>query len=149
MKILIAVDESPHSRNAVVFVTRMRWPAGSRIIVMSVVQAAMSPVAATFEPPTLSPVPEFGAVIKATRDVVDAAQSLLRDAGFATETRIAEAGDPREMILEVAKSERIDLIVMGSHGRTGLARLMLGSVSSHVVTHAPCSVLVVKKERPK
>jgi nucleotide-binding universal stress UspA family protein len=37
-----------------------------------------------------------------------------------------------------------DLVVVGSHGRTGLAKLVLGSVASHVVTHAPCSVLVVK-----
>jgi len=60
------------------------------------------------------------------------------------------AGDPRQTLLDVAQSERADLIVVGSHGRSGLAKMMLGSVSSHVVTHAPCSVLVVKQTgRPK
>jgi nucleotide-binding universal stress UspA family protein len=54
-------------------------------------------------------------------------------------------GDPREMLIEEARSERADLVVVGSHGRTGLDRLLMGSVASHVVTHAPCSVLVVKE----
>ena len=72
------------------------------------------------------------------------AELLLRGAGFATEGRVAD-GEPRETLIEVAKRERADLIVVGSQGRTGISKLMLGSVSSHVVTHAPCSVLVVKQ----
>jgi nucleotide-binding universal stress UspA family protein len=47
--------------------------------------------------------------------------------------------------VEFVRAERADLLVVGSHGRTGLAKLMLGSVSSHTMTHAPCSVLVVKQ----
>jgi nucleotide-binding universal stress UspA family protein len=53
-------------------------------------------------------------------------------------------GDPRDVIVRVAQMERADMVVMGSHGRTGLSRLMMGSVASHVVAHAPCSVLVVR-----
>ena len=63
----------------------------------------------------------------------------------ATESRLP-TGDPREVLLRLVDDERVDLIVMGSHGRTGLAKLLLGSVSSHVVTHAHCSVLVVKED---
>jgi hypothetical protein len=44
----------------------------------------------------------------------------------------------------MARAERSDLVVVGSHGRSGLSRLLIGSVASHVVIHAPCSVLVVK-----
>ncbi len=47
-------------------------------------------------------------------------------------------------LLDEAARRRVDLIVVGSHGRTGLTKLMMGSVASHIVTHAPCSVLVVK-----
>jgi nucleotide-binding universal stress UspA family protein len=54
-------------------------------------------------------------------------------------------GDPRDILVEACRTERADLIVLGSHGRTGLARLLMGSVASHVVSHAPCSVLVVRR----
>jgi nucleotide-binding universal stress UspA family protein len=80
-----------------------------------------------------------------TRALVEGAETELRAAGFATESRTA-TGDPRDVLLRLLEDERVDLIVMGSHGRTGLAKLLLGSVSSHVVTHAHCSVLVVKED---
>lgn len=53
-------------------------------------------------------------------------------------------GDPASVILETAERERVDLIVVGSHGRTGLQRFLMGSVAARVVGHAPCSVLVIK-----
>jgi universal stress protein A len=53
-------------------------------------------------------------------------------------------GDPRDALVETARQDRVDLIIVGSHGRTGLSKLLLGSVASHVVSHAPCNVLVVK-----
>lgn len=55
-----------------------------------------------------------------------------------------EVGDPVPTILTVAKEIRADLIVLGTHGRTGLGRLLMGSVAEHVVRKAPCPVLIVK-----
>ena len=55
-----------------------------------------------------------------------------------------EEGDPASVILNVAQSTPCDLIVMGTHGRTGLARLLMGSVAETVVRKAPCAVLTVK-----
>jgi universal stress protein A len=46
--------------------------------------------------------------------------------------------------VDEARREKADLIVVGSHGRSGMAKLLLGSVAAHVVSHAPCSVLVVR-----
>ncbi|HEV8717019.1 MAG TPA: universal stress protein [Candidatus Binatia bacterium] len=63
------------------------------------------------------------------------------------ETR-ALLGDPFSAICHTAERERVDLIVMGSHGRTGLAHVLLGSVAERVVRHAPCPVLVVRLRRP-
>ena len=57
-------------------------------------------------------------------------------------------GDPREALVDTVRAENADLLVVGSHGRTGISKLMLGSVASHVVAHAPCDVLVVKRTTP-
>ena len=67
----------------------------------------------------------------------------MRGSGFKTNSRVV-TGDARFALIDAAKSEHADLLVVGSRGRTGLSKLLLGSVASHAVTHAPCSVLVVK-----
>jgi nucleotide-binding universal stress UspA family protein len=63
------------------------------------------------------------------------------------ERRLAEGNPPSE-ILRVAEETGADLIVMGTHGRTGLARLLMGSVAEQVVRRAPCPVLTVKTPFP-
>ena len=145
MRIMIAVDQSPHSERAIRFVTRMRWPAGSRVIVASVLMPSLSPPVAA----GAGGVPVLVDVSTEQRTEVQSllahAEDELRAAGIATETRLP-TGDPREVLLRLIEDERVDLVVVGSHGRTGLAKLLLGSVSSHVVTHAHCSVLVVKED---
>ena len=54
-------------------------------------------------------------------------------------------GDPAGSIVHTAETEGADLIVMGTHGRTGLTRLLMGSVAEAVVRRAPCPVLTVKQ----
>jgi nucleotide-binding universal stress UspA family protein len=54
------------------------------------------------------------------------------------------AGDPASEIVRFAERQAVDLIVMGTHGRTGIRRILLGSVAERVVRSAPCSVLVVR-----
>ena len=142
MKILIALDDSPHSERALEFVTRMRWPAGSRVIVLTTLQPVDTGPA---------PIEAHGTVLAVSpqqqrrfEGLVARAEGTLREAGFSTEGRVL-VGDPRDVLVQVALSERADVLVVGSRGRTGITKLMLGSVSSHVVTHAPCTVLVVKQ----
>ena len=55
-------------------------------------------------------------------------------------------GNPATAILRAARENKCDLIVMGTHGRTGLNRLLMGSVAEEVVRKAPCLVLTVKAE---
>lgn len=145
MKILIGVDQSPHSERAVRFVSRMRWPAGSRMIVAGVMTPPLSPPVAGVDAGVSLMLEVSEEQVAETQARVAAVETALRAAGMVTETR-TPIGDPREALLRLVEDERIDLIVLGSHGRTGLAKLLLGSVSSHVVTHAHCSVLVVKED---
>ena len=141
MKILVAVDDSPHSERAIQFVTRMRWPAGSRMLVASVMPLVVPAESSDFD------LPHLLARQRCHREsVITRAQDQLRDAGLSTERRVAE-GDAREQLLQLVDTEQVDLLVMGSRGHSALGRLMLGSVSSHAVGHASCSVLVVKETK--
>jgi nucleotide-binding universal stress UspA family protein len=75
-----------------------------------------------------------------------AAQRLVRrgrEAGIGA-TFLVWTGDPGESIAAAAEAEAADLIIVGSHGRGRLGRLLLGSVSDYVARHAPCPVLVVR-----
>jgi hypothetical protein len=64
--------------------------------------------------------------------------------GIEVDSALVEGVDPAAAIVELARQRGADLIVMGSHGRTGLSRLLLGSVAEGVIGHAACPVLVVK-----
>ena len=57
-------------------------------------------------------------------------------------------GDAQGLICKLAEDERCDLIVMGTHGRTGLRRLLMGSIAEHVLRQAPCPVLTVNRPFP-
>jgi nucleotide-binding universal stress UspA family protein len=145
MKLLVGVDESPCSDAAVDFVRTMRWPEGTRVIVAS---AVVRPTSAYPYPEVymMSVGPNEGLLKEGWRrseDLVARHERKLRGEGLSVEARVLE-GDPGESLIDLAKKERVDLIVVGSHGRSGLAKLLMGSVASHVVAHAPCSTLVVK-----
>jgi len=75
------------------------------------------------------------------QDLVDKLQAK----NIQTTIRVS-LGEPFNDICRIAEEEQIDLIVMGTHGRTGLRHALLGSVAERVVRHAPCPVLVVGKE---
>jgi nucleotide-binding universal stress UspA family protein len=143
MKILLAIDESKSSEAAVRNVKEMAWPPGTEVKVLNVV-----------EPPSLllgremsGPDPEFEAVWNALRDqakaLVGKATEALRKPGMIV-TPALEEGDPKSRILDLAKEWPADLIVVGSHGRKGLSRFLLGSVSDAVARHAHCSVHIVR-----
>ena len=99
------------------------------------------------------PVPEaarFGLAIPSESDLRRLRERLeaLRppDPSYGVERRL-EVGDPVTAILEVASAAGCDLIVMGTHGRSGMGRLVMGSVAEHVSRAARCPVLTVKDPR--
>jgi len=146
MKIMIGVDDSPHSRAAVEFVRRMTWPKESRVLVVSAVRPVVAVYAEAYTgaSPYVDPMNED--LVRFHQEIASGTERDLQSAGLRTEARIVH-GDPRTALVEAARSERADLLVVGSHGRTGMAKLLMGSVASYVVAHAPCSVLVVKLDR--
>jgi nucleotide-binding universal stress UspA family protein len=77
---------------------------------------------------------------KNLRDVANTVQQT----GIPVETFVRE-GEPFKVIIDLAKQLHADAIIMGSHGKTGLRRIFMGSVTSRVIGHTPCPVMVVKK----
>ena len=67
----------------------------------------------------------------------------MREAGVEVEEVVVEAVSPHEAILKVADERQVDLIVMGTHGRTGLARAVIGSVAGRVIRHTKVPVVLV------
>lgn len=125
-------------------VTSLSRPQDAEVLVLRVIEPRFYST-----PPQMSPgyVPELAESRKEQRkeaeESVGRTANALRNAGLRAETRVGE-GEPRSGVLDVAAEWHADLIVLGSHGRTGLRRLLLGSVAEAVARHAPCSVLIVR-----
>lgn len=147
MKILVGIDNSACSKEALRLVRTIRWPVNARFVVLSAVPTAAAAYAVPGEPGAYGAYTEaIEGLTKAHEEFTALAEHELRSAGLQTEARVAP-GDPGQVIVELAEKEKVDLVVVGSHGRSGLSKLLMGSVASHVVTHAPCSVLVVKPRK--
>ena len=144
MKIVLGFDDSPHAQAALRWICDQKWPAGVRVVVVSAVRAPVTAYAEVYAPAVTYPVDIGQDVARHHEELAAKACAELTAAGFATESRVL-SGDAREVLVDVARSEGADLVVMGSHGRTGFAKLVLGSVAAHVVGHAPCNVMVVKR----
>lgn len=147
MKILIGVDDSPHSQAAVEYVRNMTWPKGSTIKVLSVVRPVVAMYAEAYVPPATYIGEINDENVRFHQETAAKAERELQGTGLKTEAQLLN-GDPRTELVEAARTEKADLLVLGSHGRSGMAKLLMGSVASYVVAHAPCSVMVVKLGKP-
>ena len=81
--------------------------------------------------------------LKKADELIDRTARLLQAAGFKVSSGVSE-GDPKTRIVEVAEQWGADLIVLGSHGRKGFDRALLGSVSEAVARYASCSIEIVR-----
>jgi nucleotide-binding universal stress UspA family protein len=78
-------------------------------------------------------------------DVLARDQRRFEEAGFTVQKHVRE-GDPAHVIIDVAEEQRVDLIVVGARGHSGLRRVMLGSVTGKLAHHAPKSLLIVQED---
>ncbi|HSE22464.1 MAG TPA: universal stress protein [Pyrinomonadaceae bacterium] len=124
-RVLFATDGSETSLAAAQAIADRPWPEQSEFRIVTV------------EEPWL---------IKPTSAIlnVNSAEEVLTSAGLKATAAVVHSGNPKEVILEEAKKWNADLIVVGSHGRRGFKRFLLGSVSEAVAMNAHCSVVVVR-----
>ncbi len=133
--ILIATDGSRNSNEAAERAIDFARSYGGKIAVVSVVDV---PDELYAEAPAL-----VDTLVGKAREYADGVQSIAAASGVTAESYVSE-GESYRAILNVAGEVNADLIVMGSHGRTGIKRLLMGSVTEKVIGHASCPVLVVK-----
>jgi hypothetical protein len=134
-RILVAVDGSAFSDAAVDQAISLGDICNSQIFVISVVN--LYPEQMEVAPALVDKMSEE------VRQHLDSAKQKIDKANIPCETIVHMGGKPHEFIVQEAKEKEIDLIVMGTHGRTGIKRVLLGSVAQNVIGNAPCPVLVV------
>jgi nucleotide-binding universal stress UspA family protein len=144
MRILIPTDGSEDAQKAVNAVVGLRWAKETIVRVISCPELPMLVGELPYyEPEQLRELTRNSEV--QAEESVKAAAAMFEKAGMKVETEVTEPKDaPVRAILESADSWKADVIVMGSHGRRGLDRIVLGSVSESVALHAHCSVEVVR-----
>jgi universal stress protein A len=138
--ILVPVDFSDCSKKALQYALPIARQFGAKITLLHVVQLnyLLGTEFATID---------FSRVEKDMRTQAEA--ELARMAGVDETipcTPLVRVGQPVEEIAQTARKQKTDIIILSTHGRTGLRHMLLGSVAENVVRHAPCPVLIVREQ---
>jgi nucleotide-binding universal stress UspA family protein len=146
VKILLAIDGSEHSARTVDALGSHPWPSGSTVRVLSVVDQVVTatPEVAVFSAEAIEA--ERQQLVHVADELTTRFANWLCSSGMAAEKQV-RTGDPKSVIIDEAQEWGADLIVVGSHGHTGIKKWLLGSVAQSVVSHAPCSVYVVRERK--
>lgn len=141
MKILHPTDFSECAAQAQAMAVDLAGKLGAEIVLLQVLVETPLYGESILNMPKVQSV--YDAQRKWAEETLEARADDLRGRGLKASWRV-QVGVPFEEIVKVAEEERADMIVMGTHGRTGLSRAFLGSVAERVVRLAPCSVLTVR-----
>jgi len=151
-EILVPVDGSKYSQNAAEYAVKIAKLMKAKIVVLHVLHlpayaftysasGGVSPVAI----PTPLPLEVSDDEKKVAKELVDSVREMAEEAGVSVETKLVEHHPSvPDAIIQFASEAGGDLIVMGTKGKTGIKRFLLGSVTESVVHHAHCPVLVVR-----
>jgi hypothetical protein len=135
-KIMVGYDGTKFSDCALKEAIRLTKESGAKLLLVTAPEIDV-------ELQSLSP--EANALVeKKARANLDRAAAKVKKAGLACETEMVVTTSAQEALVETAQKNKADLIVLGTHGRTGLVRLLMGSTTARVIGHAPCNVLVVR-----
>jgi nucleotide-binding universal stress UspA family protein len=144
MKILVAVDNDALGQALVEFVSAHYWSGTAEFKIVYVADligpTAETPKSLCLE--LLDDLKQAGELV-----VSDIAEQLQKTFLSAKISKVILEGRAQEQIIKYAKRWKADVIVMGAHGRTGIIKAILGSVSSAVLSEAPCTVIVVRPQR--
>lgn len=140
MKIILApVDGSKNSFEALMSAKDMAEKFGGKLVIVNVQKPA------SFD--TSEPVPDYDldpeALKRRGKQVLDKAEEMVKGTTAEVKT-LFTVGDPAEQILYLVDKEGADMVVMGSHGLSGVRRFLIGSVSNKVLQHSPKPVMVIK-----
>jgi nucleotide-binding universal stress UspA family protein len=150
MRILLATDGSDYSEAAVDEIANRPFPADTEVRVISVFELPAFPIAVPWAGVDLDLDEAQKAAHAAASAAVEKAAAKLADGAEGRKLKVTTAvlaGSPKSAVLEEAEAFDADLIVVGSHGRGGLERFLLGSVSQAVAAHANCSVEIVRRRK--
>jgi nucleotide-binding universal stress UspA family protein len=142
-RILVAIDGSEPSKVALQTAIALAKADGAALAVVTVHDERL--IESSAAPENYS---DVAVLIEsdehAGKTLLEHARSAAGAAGVTDVTVRLLDGDPAAHIVDTARAHRADLIVVSTHGRTGLSRFFVGSVAEHVIRHAPCSVLVAR-----
>ena len=144
--ILLPTDFSEHSALAADYAISLARKYDASIIVLHVLErvAEFTPMMGSDLPGYETALAYYDELFKNAKTIVKKICDRAGEYNVVAHERVI-SGNPRYEILDIAKLEPIDLIVIGTHGRRGVSRVIHGSVAEAVVRHAPCSVLSVKR----
>lgn len=142
--ILVPLDCSPFSEEALPYARVLAQQIGARLTLVSVLEPLNS-AAAEWAPHMREMMREVHSTnYRSALDYLEALQAELGAEGIHVETRLVEAAGVAQALLDAAKAADVDLIVMTTHGRSGLQRWVLGSVAERIVRQSPVPVLLLR-----
>ena len=140
-RILVPVDSSDHATAACEFAAEENPDA--TVVLLHVINPAEAGYSAEASIPSFSE-EWYKKQETAAENLLDELEAMVTEAGVESVERVIEVGRPTKVIVEYAANNDIDQIVMGSHGRSGVSRILLGSVAEIVVRRASVPVTVVR-----
>jgi nucleotide-binding universal stress UspA family protein len=154
-KILLTHDGSEVAATAVPHAQMLAQATGASVVVVQVIDS-VAHILAQATPATIEPIPAGPLTAELAEESIDsqrqaahnnleAVKAQLEGGGVGTVTTRIEEGQPGDAIVEAAQAEGADLIVMATHGRSGIGRAVLGSVADHVARHVKgAAILLVR-----
>ena len=144
MKILLPIDQSQFSQEALRTLLSLVRPERNQVHVLHVIEHSPLYVSADMVPHIVKETEHLERErVAEARVLVNRAAARLRGAGIRARG-VVEKGDAKSVIINYARTWGANLIVVGSHGLKGLGRVLMGSVSNALIHHADCSVQVVR-----
>lgn len=141
-RILVPTDGSERSVKAVEGAARFARPLGATLVVMSVVEPYSYTKLAEYRPESIEQYDER--VTAEAEERLEAARKIAVAAGVEVKTVMVKSFSPAEAIIEQAEKNGCDIIFMASHGRKGIAAVLLGSETQKVLTHSHLPVMVYR-----